>query len=132
VPITSAELEANRDALPGNELHLVALADEAVVGVGFVTVEGDESEAWIGVLPASRRRGFGRALHEGLSAWARAAGLEQLEGRVDAAERTACLGRAAASGDRPRRGSPSISPTSPRSAAAGGRDRHLGRPELAP
>ena len=68
VPITSAELEAYRDALAGNELHLVALADGAVVGVGFVTVEGDESEAWIGVLPASRRRGLGRALYEGLSA----------------------------------------------------------------
>ena len=85
VPITSAELEAYRDALAGNELHLVALADGAVVGVGFVTVEGDDSEAWIGVLPASRRRGIGRALYEGLSDWARAAGLEQLEGRVDAA-----------------------------------------------
>ena len=63
VPITSAELEAYRDALPGNELHLIALADGAVVGVGFVTVEGDESEAWIGVLHASRRRGLGRALY---------------------------------------------------------------------
>lgn len=86
VPITPAELEAYRDALPGNELHALALADGAAVGVGFVTVEGEESDAWIGVLPASRRRGIGRALYEGLSAWARAAGVEQLEGRADAAE----------------------------------------------
>jgi len=86
VPITAGELEAYRNTLAGNELHLVALTDEAAVGVGFVTVEGDESDAWIGVLPASRRRGVGRALYEGLSAWGRAVGLEHLEGRVDAAE----------------------------------------------
>ena len=86
VPMTTAELDAYRDALAGNELHLLALADGTAVGVGFVTVEGEDVDAWIGVLPPSRRGGVGRTLYEGLSDWGRAVGLDRLEGHVDAAE----------------------------------------------
>lgn len=86
VPVTADEIQAYREALAGNELHLSALEDGIVVGVGFVTVEGEDVDAWIGVLPASRRRGIAPALYARLSDWGRAVGLERLEGYVDAAE----------------------------------------------
>jgi GNAT superfamily N-acetyltransferase len=86
VPVTTGEVQAYRDALAGNELHLLARAGGAAVGAGLVAVEAETAEAWICVLPGSRRRGVGRALYEHLSEWGRQAGLELLEGQVDAAE----------------------------------------------
>jgi GNAT superfamily N-acetyltransferase len=86
VPITVEELKAYREALAGAETHLLALLDGTAAGVGFVTVESEGADAWIGVVPGSRRRGLGRALYDGLSEWGRTAGLEGLEGHVGAAE----------------------------------------------
>jgi GNAT superfamily N-acetyltransferase len=86
VPVTVDEQDAYRTALAGAEIHLLALHDGSIAGVGFVMVEPEGADAWIGVVPEWRRRGLGQALYQGLSEWSRTAGLERLEGHVDAAE----------------------------------------------
>lgn len=91
VPVTVGELQAYREALAGDELHLLALLDGEAAGAGFVAVEPEElsraaAVAWLGVLPGARSRGVGSALYRDLSAWGRTTGLERFEGHVAAGE----------------------------------------------
>jgi GNAT superfamily N-acetyltransferase len=90
-PATVEELKAYREALDGEEIHLLAREDGEAVGAGFVASEpeklaGGAAAAWICVLPEMRRRGIGSALYRGLSDWGRTSGLRHLEGCVLATE----------------------------------------------
>jgi GNAT superfamily N-acetyltransferase len=86
VPVTTGEVHAYREALAGDEVHLLARLDGVAAGVGFVAVEPEGAAAWLGVVTGARGRRVGSALYGGLSDWGRTAGLHRLEGHVDAAE----------------------------------------------
>ena len=120
--MTTGELQAYRQALAGDELHLLALRDGEASGTGFVAFEPEKlpraaAAAWIGVLPEARGRGVGSALYRGLSDWGRAAGLERFEGYVPATRARAWPGRPDAASRRSAatRGSRSTSPSCRRS-----------------